>query len=82
MLFDPKDGQESIACATAVFKGQDGTAAYFVQIKQINMFRLVIHYVSFGALFRLVLRQVAAAREQLKLGYLSGCNETKVSTFF
>ena len=25
---------------------------------------------------------MAAAREELKLGYLSGCNETKVSTFF
>ena len=81
VFFDPEDGQESVARATAVFKGQDGAAAYCVQIKQIKMFRLVIHYVSFGASFRLVSRQVAAAREELKLGYLSGCNETKVSTF-
>ena len=66
---------------TDVFKGQDGAAAYCVKIKQIKMFQLVIHYVSFGASFCLVLRQVAAAREELKLGYLSGCNETKVSTF-
>ena len=45
------------------------------------MFQIVIHYVIFGASFRLVLRQVAAAHEELKLGYLLGCNETKVSTF-
>ena len=81
MFFDLEDGQELVACATAVFKGQDGAAAYCVQINQIKMFRLVIHYVSFGASFCLVLRQVAAACEELKLGYLSGCNETKVSTF-
>ena len=78
VFFDPEDVQESVACATAVLKGQDSAAAYCVQIK---MFRLVIHYVSFGASFCLVSRQVAAAREELKLGYLSGCNETKVSTF-
>ena len=82
VFFDPEDGQESVARATAVFKEQYGAATYCVQIKQIKMFRLVIHYVSFGASFRLVSRQVAAAREELKLGYLSGCNETKVSTFF
>ena len=82
VLFDPKDGQESVARATAVFKGQDGAAAYCVRIKQIKMFWLVIHHVSFGASFCLVSRQVAAAREELKLEYLSGCNETKVSTFF
>ena len=63
VFFDPEDGQESVARATAVFKGQDGAAAYCVQIKQIKMFRLVIHYVSFGASFCLVSRQVAAARE-------------------
>ena len=81
VFLDPEDGQESVARATVVFKGKDGTAAYCVQIKQIKMFRLVIHYVSFGASFRLVSRQVAAAREELKLGYLSGCNKTKVSIF-
>ena len=81
VFFDPKDSQESVSRSTAVFKGQDGAAAYCVQIKQIKMFRLVIHCVSFGASFRLVLRQVDAAREELKLGYLSSCNETKVSTF-
>ena len=58
VFFDPEDGQELVARATAVFKGQDGAAAYCVQIKQIKMFRLVIHYVSFGSSFRLVLRQV------------------------
>ena len=82
VFLNPEDVQESVTCATAVFKGQDSAAAYCVQIKQIKMFRLVIHYVSLGASFRLVLRQVAAAREELKLGCLSGCNETKVSTFF
>ena len=81
VFFDPEDGQESVARTTAVFKGQYGAAAYCVQIKQINMFRLVTHYVNFGASFFLVSRQVAAAREELKLGYLSGCNKTKVSAF-
>ena len=81
VFLDPEDGQELVARATAVFKGQDGAAAYCVQIKQINMFRLVTHYVNFGASFCLVSRQVSAAREELKLGYLLGCNKTKVSTF-
>ena len=48
--------EESVAHAMAVLKGQDGAAEYCVQINQIKMFRLVIHYVSFGASFRLVLR--------------------------
>jgi hypothetical protein len=81
VFFNPEDGEESVARATSVFKRQDGTAAYCVQIKQIKMFRLVINYVGFGASFSMVSRQVAAAREELKLGYLSGCNETKVSAF-
>lgn len=38
-------------------------------------------YVALGASFLLSSRQVAAAREQLGLGYLSGCNEAKVSSF-
>ena len=52
VFFELEDGQESVARATAVFKGQDGAAAYCVQIKPIKMFRFVVHYVSFGASFR------------------------------
>ena len=33
VLFDPKDGKESLAHATAVFKGKNGTVAYCVHIK-------------------------------------------------
>ena len=64
VFFDSEYGQESVARATAVFKEQYGAATYCVQINQIKMFRLMIHYVSFGASFRLVSRQVAAAREE------------------
>ena len=82
VFFEPKDGKDSVMRATAVFKGKYGATAYCLQINHIKMFRLVIHYISFGASFRLVSRQVAAAREELKLEYLSGCNKTTVSTFF
>ena len=68
VLFDPKDGKESLAHATSVFKGGNGTVAYCVHIKQIKIFWIVIHYISFGSSFRLVLMQVAAAREESKLG--------------
>ena len=63
VFFDPEESQESVARATAVFREKYGAATYYVQIKKIKMFRLVIHYVSFGASFCLVSRQVAASRE-------------------
>ena len=68
VLFYPKDGKDSLAHATAVFKGQNGTVAYCVYIKQIKIFWIVIHYINFGSSFRLVLMQVVAAREESKLG--------------
>lgn len=52
-----------------------------MHINQTKLFHLVIEYVGLGASFRLVSRQVTAAREQLSLGYLGGCNEPKVSFF-
>ena len=82
LFFDPKDSKELVTRATAVIKGKDGAASYYVQIKQIKIFRLVIHYVIFGTLFCFVSRQVAAAHKELKLGYFLGYNKTKVSTVF
>ena len=52
-----------------------------VHIKQTKLFKLVIEYVALGASFHLASCQVAAAQEQLGLGYLGGCNEANVSSF-
>ena len=68
MFFDPEDSKDLAERATDVFKGQYGAAAYCMQIKHIKMFWIVIHYVRFGSSFHLVLRQVAVAREESKLG--------------
>ena len=68
MLFDPKDGKESLAHAMSVFKGGNVTVAYCLHINHIKIFWIVIHYISFGSSFRFVLMQVAAAREESKLG--------------
>ena len=56
VLFDPEDGKELVARVMYVFKGQDGAAAYCVQIKQIRMFWLAINYVISEVSFSLVLR--------------------------
>ena len=55
VFFDPKDGKESVARVMDVFKGQDGAVAYCVQIKQIKMFQIAIHYIRFGVSFSLIL---------------------------
>ena len=84
LFFDPKDGEEKLKSATRIFTrpaDADEDNCYAVHIKQTKLFKLVIEYVALGASFRLASRQVAAAREQLGLGYLGGCNEAKVSSF-
>lgn len=64
------------------FNNNEDCAAYRrVRVRQGKLFRLVMGYMSFGASFRLVSRQLLCTREVLGLGYLHGCSEKKVSQY-
>jgi hypothetical protein len=82
ILFDPEDEEVSAERALSMLvpmpDGSGVATHYRVHISNLKLFNLVLGQVALCSSFRLASRQIACIREELSLGYLGGCNRSKV----
>jgi hypothetical protein len=86
LLFDPAVEDVTLERALSVFvpmrpSDEQALTHYRVHVKNVKLFRLVIGQVGLGCSFCMASRQIATVREELSLGFLSGCNDKMVSQF-
>ena len=84
LLFDPEDEgivERVLNVFVAQLDGDGSVVQYRAHIKNLKLFNLAIGYVALGSSFRLAARQIACAKEELRLGYLSSCDRGKVASF-